>query len=124
MDVQVMTNDELAVGLRTWSARIAADTAELLRLLGEFDAREAWGASGALSCVQWVSWQLGLSTTAAREKVRVARALRALPLLFAELAAGRVTRLCGRGSKASASAVKCACVRNKGPGGGTSCDCD
>ena len=86
-----MTNDELAVGLRTWSARIAADTAELLRLLGEFDAREAWGASGALSCVQWVSWQLGLSTTAAREKVRVARALRALPLLFAELAAGRVS---------------------------------
>ncbi len=40
-----MSNDELAVGLRTWSARVAADTAELLRLLGEFDARAAWASS-------------------------------------------------------------------------------
>ena len=91
MDLETLTNDELAVGLRTWSARIAADTAEMLRLLGEFDAREAWVASGALSCAHWVAWQLGLSQPAARDKVRVARALRTLPLLFVELAAGRVS---------------------------------
>ena len=86
-----MTNDELAVGLRTWAARVAADTAELLRMLGEFDAREAWAASGALSCAHWVAWQLGLSQPAARDRVRVARGLRNLPLLAAELRAGRVS---------------------------------
>ena len=86
-----MTDDELVVGLRTWAARVASDTAELLRLLGEFDAREAWGSTGASSCAHWASWQLGLSVPVAREKVRVARALRTLPLLDAELAGGRVT---------------------------------
>ncbi len=86
-----MTDGELATGLRTWAARVAADTAELLRLLGEFDAREAWASSGALSCSHWVSWQMALSQAAARDKVRVARALRCLPLLMAELAAGRVS---------------------------------
>ncbi len=86
-----MTNDELALGLRTWAARVAADTAEMLRFVGEFDAREAWAASGALSCSHWVAWQMALSQPAARDRVRVARALRNLPRLAAELAAGRVS---------------------------------
>ena len=60
-------------------------------MLGEFEAREAWASSVALSCAHWVSWQLGLSLGTAREKLRVARALRELSLVAVELAVGWVT---------------------------------
>jgi hypothetical protein len=77
--------------LLLWAGRVAAGEAELLRLIGEWDAREGWGAAGALSCAQWLSWKLGLSPGASREKVRVARSLRSLPLAAARMAAGGLT---------------------------------
>ena len=61
------------------SARIQAATYELLVLIREFDARTGW--SGCTSCAHWLSWRTGLAPGAAREHVRVARALGALPKL-------------------------------------------
>lgn len=90
VDVGALSDDQLVHELRSWAARTAAGEALVLRLLGELDAREAWGAAGVLSCAHWASWQLGLSLATARERVRVARCLRELPLLSAELEAGRV----------------------------------
>lgn len=89
--LSTLTDDELADGICTWAGRVAAGEAELLRLIAEFDRREAWGGPGLLSCAQWLSWRIGLSPGAARERVRVARALDELPLVFDALSSGRVS---------------------------------
>lgn len=79
---------DMADGTITWSGRIAAGEAELLAYIGEFDAREAWGGTGLLSCAHWLSWRTSLGPTAAREKVRVARALRELPQVQSAFGSG------------------------------------
>jgi hypothetical protein len=43
------------------------------------------------SCAQWLAWQCGMSPVTAREHVRVARALRALPRIAAAFDAGRLS---------------------------------
>ena len=43
------------------------------------------------SCAQWLSWKCQLSSGTAREHVRVARALRDLPVIRARFAAGRLS---------------------------------
>ena len=71
------------------SARIQAATYELLVLIREFDAREGW--DGCVSCAQWLSWRAGLSPGAAREHVRVARALGKLPKLSDAMRRGKIS---------------------------------
>jgi len=73
--------DELADGICLRAGRIAAAEAELLAWVGEFDERGGWGGVGMLSCAQWLSWKIGLAPGAARERVRVARQLRELPVV-------------------------------------------
>jgi hypothetical protein len=46
---------------------------------------------GAISCAHWLTWRIGLDRGAAREKVRVARALGVLPRIDAAFAAGRLS---------------------------------
>ncbi len=82
---------ELAECIVTWSGRVAAGEAELLAYIGEFDHREAWAGTGLLSCAHWLSWRTSLGPTAAREKVRVARALRELPLVQEAFGSGRLS---------------------------------
>ena len=67
------------------SANLDAATARLLELVREFDAREGWN-HGFCSCAHWLSWRVGMKLGAAREHVRVARALGSLPLLADALA--------------------------------------
>ena len=55
------------------SARIQAATWELLSLIRQFDERDGW--AGCTSCAEWLGWRTGLEPGAAREHVRVARAL-------------------------------------------------
>ena len=69
------------------SAHVEAGTARLLDLIREFDARGGWN-TGFRSCAAWLSWRVGLDLGAAREKIRVARALATLPLLARALARG------------------------------------
>jgi hypothetical protein len=73
------------------SSQLAAATSRLLGLVAEFDAVEGWREWGMRSTAHWLSWQCGVGLTAGREQVRVARALRSLPLLAAEFAAGRLS---------------------------------
>ena len=47
--------------------------------------------NGCCSCAAWLSWRVGLDLGAARERVRVARALGALPLLAQALARGELS---------------------------------
>jgi hypothetical protein len=62
------------------AAHVHAATYQLLVRLREFDRREGWGG-GFRSCAHWLSWRTGIGLGAAREKVRVARALDQLPHL-------------------------------------------
>jgi hypothetical protein len=83
--------DELARRITSGAVRLAAATAAWLALIAEFDRREGWGGYGIRSCAHWLAWQCGLSTGAAREHVRVARALQSLPLTAAAFAGGRLS---------------------------------
>ncbi|MGH7353200.1 MAG: DUF222 domain-containing protein [Candidatus Rokuibacteriota bacterium] len=72
------------------SAHLDAATARLLDLIREFDARGGWN-TGFRSCAAWLAWRVGLGSGAAREHVRVARALGTLPLLAGALARGELS---------------------------------
>jgi hypothetical protein len=82
---------ELARAITAGAVRLAAATAAWLRLVAEFDERGGWQGWGTRSCGHWLSWQCGLAPGAAREHVRVARALRFLPLIEAAFADGRLS---------------------------------
>jgi hypothetical protein len=72
------------------AAQLSAATYELLVMLREFDARGGWN-SGFRSCAHWLVWRVGLDLGAAREKLRVARALAALPLLSESMRRGEIS---------------------------------
>ncbi|MBI3106597.1 MAG: DUF222 domain-containing protein [Candidatus Rokubacteria bacterium] len=82
--------DRLGDQIADLSAHLEAATARLLDLIRDFDARGGWN-SGFRSCAHWLSWRVGLDPGAARERVRVARALGRLPLLAAALARGELS---------------------------------
>jgi 5-methylcytosine-specific restriction endonuclease McrA len=82
--------DRLGDEIAELSAHLDAATARLLAMIREFDARGGWN-TGFRSCAAWLSWRVGLDLGAARERVRVARALEALPLVAEALAGGQVS---------------------------------
>ena len=82
--------DRLGDEIAELSAHLEAATARLLDLIREFDARQGW-SNGFTSCAHWLSWRVGLDPGAAREKVRVARALGTLPRLARALARGELS---------------------------------
>src|SRR5437870_13142081 len=82
--------DQLGDEIAELAAHLDAATARLLDLIREFDARGGWG-NGFRSCAHWLSWRVGLAPGAAREHVRVARALGTLPLRGQALARGELS---------------------------------
>ena len=82
--------DRLGDAIAELSAHLDAATAYLLDLIREFDARGGWNTSFR-SCAAWLSWRIGLDLGAARERVRVARALGTLPRLAHALAGGELS---------------------------------
>jgi Domain of unknown function (DUF222)/HNH endonuclease len=73
------------------AGHLTAATCRFLVLLGDFDARRGWASWEMSSCASWLSWKCQLSSGTAREHVRVARALRDLPVIRAEFGAGRLS---------------------------------
>jgi 5-methylcytosine-specific restriction endonuclease McrA len=82
--------DRLGDEIALLSAHLEAATGRLLDLIREFDARGGWG-NGFRSCAHWLSWRVGLDLGAARERVRVARALGTLPLMAGALSRGELS---------------------------------
>ena len=82
--------DRLGDEIAELAAHLDAATARLLTLIRDFDARGGWN-TGFRSCADWLSWRVGLDPGAARERVRVARALATLPLLAQTLARGELS---------------------------------
>jgi len=83
--------DQLAGRICAGAVRLAAATAAWLRLVAEFDEREGWGGVGITSCAHWLAWRCSLTPGTARQHVRVARALRRLPLVEAAFAGGELS---------------------------------
>src|SRR3954465_224390 len=73
------------------ATQLTSATARLLVMIGEFDAAEGWRDWGMRSTAHWLTWKCGIGMTAAREQVRVARALRGLPVTAEAFAAGRLS---------------------------------
>jgi 5-methylcytosine-specific restriction endonuclease McrA len=73
------------------AGHLAAATCRFLVLLADFDARRGWASWEMSSCAAWLSWKCQMSSGTAREHVRVARALRDLPVIRARFAAGRLS---------------------------------
>src|ERR1700688_3290211 len=82
--------EELGECIAELAAQISAAPYELLAMLRDFDERGGW-ANGFHSCAHWLCWRVGLDPGAAREKMRVARALGALPLLSAAMRRGEIS---------------------------------
>jgi hypothetical protein len=72
-------------------AQINAASYRLLQLIAELDDQEPWGAWGLNSCAHWLNWRCGIGMNAAREKVRVAHALKDLPLISTSFATGELS---------------------------------
>lgn len=72
-------------------AQVAAGECTLVLLVAEWDRRGVWAGQGCRSAAHWLNWRLGTSLGAAREQVRVGRALGRLPWLRGAFAAGEVS---------------------------------
>jgi len=70
---------QLETQITELSAHIHAATYRLLELIREYDDSHGWTGPGLNSCAHWLNWKCGISLGAAREKVRVAHALKELP---------------------------------------------
>jgi hypothetical protein len=72
-------------------AQINAASYRLLHLIAEHDDESPWGAWGLASCAHWLNWRCGIGLNAAREKVRVAHALKSLPATSSAFASGQLS---------------------------------
>jgi hypothetical protein len=87
----VVPIDDLDRAIFNLSARINAETYELLVLIRQFDERAGWLKWGLGNCAEWLHYRCDLSMNAAREKVRVAHALKTLPEVAAAFSKGELS---------------------------------
>ena len=83
--------DDLDQNIVNLCTRINAATYELLVMIREFDERVGFLQWGLENCAEWLAWRCDLSMTTAREKVRVAHALKHLPLISSTFSAGELS---------------------------------
>ncbi|MFV8756449.1 DUF222 domain-containing protein [Nannocystaceae bacterium ST9] len=82
---------DLADQIAELSLRIDLAKHSMLTHLRTFDAHEGWAGSGFVSTAAWLAWRASMGSAAAREHVRVARALAGLQLVDAAFAAGTLS---------------------------------
>ena len=80
--------DDLDRAIVSLAARINSGSHDLLILIRRFDERAGWLRWGFENCADWLHWRCDISLSAAREKVRVAHALKALPAIAMAFAKG------------------------------------
>ncbi|HEY1633916.1 MAG TPA: DUF222 domain-containing protein, partial [Acidimicrobiales bacterium] len=94
MDVGVLegcSTAEVADGIDQLHALTSATHAQLLRLVADYDRREAWREDGATSMAAWLVARLGIAHRHATEWVRVARRLEELPAIAASYSEARLS---------------------------------
>ncbi len=83
--------DDLEHRILSLASRINKATYELLVLIREFEERGGFLKWGQENTAEWLAWRCDYSMTTALEKVRVARALKTLPLVCKEFAVGKLS---------------------------------
>ncbi|MCB9631074.1 MAG: DUF222 domain-containing protein [Sandaracinus sp.] len=77
--------------LATLSSHLDAATYRQLVLIRQLDESGRWADAGATSCAAWLSYRIGMAPTAARERLRIAHALRDLPKLADAMRTGTLS---------------------------------
>ena len=83
--------DDLEQSIVKLFASIHAATYQVLVQIREFDERAGWLQWGFENCAQWLHWRCDLSPNAARERVRMAHALKVLPETSSAFESGRLS---------------------------------
>jgi hypothetical protein len=83
--------DELDAAIGRLVRQVNADSYRMLVLVREFDDRFGFKKWSFDSCAEWLAWRASITLSTAREKVRTAHALRALPAISAAFEAGRLS---------------------------------
>jgi hypothetical protein len=83
--------EELEAKITELWGHLNAATYRFLTLVAELDRGQAYERHGLVNTAQWLNWQCGIGPVAAREKVRVARALGQLPEISAAFANGEIS---------------------------------
>ena len=92
VDLDGQADDTLTEAvLATQRLRGALDVAEA-RLLSRWDAQRCWQPSGAKTGAAWLAWKQRVPIGVARQRLRHARALRALPAVEAAWSTGDLDR--------------------------------
>ena len=91
LTTEEMPLERLEAEITELAGHLAAGECRWLLLVGEFDRRAGYEQWGCRSAAAWLSWHCGLDMRAAREKVRVARALEELPAITQEFALGKLS---------------------------------
>ncbi len=89
--ISSVSTPDLVDQITTLAGHLNAAHARFLSLVAELDRRRGWAEWGVKSCAHWLNWKCGIDLGAAREKVRVARALESLPAVAAAMTEGRVS---------------------------------
>jgi Domain of unknown function (DUF222) len=82
--------ERLEAEITTLAGHLAAECRWLL-MVAEFDRRKGYEQWGCWCASQWLGWKCGLAERAAKEKVRVARALDDLPGITEAFAKGELS---------------------------------
>ncbi len=82
---------ELETQITELAGHLDAGSYRWLVLIAEFDRRKGWDDGSTPSCAHWLAWKCGLNAGAARERVRVARALEKLPQISAAMGRGALS---------------------------------
>ncbi len=85
------SNDELSAEITLLAGQINAANYQFLKLIAEFDNRDAWAGGGVKNCAHWLNWTCGIALSAAREKIRVAHCLEQLPLINNAFSLGEIS---------------------------------
>ena len=89
------TSGCLADEIALLAAQVDVGMHRLLTCIRRFDESEEWAHQGARTCADWLAWRIGLVPGAAREKVRVARALGKFAAIVGPAMMGLVSLMTG-----------------------------
>ncbi len=89
--VSSVSTPDLIDQITSLAGHLNAAHARWLALIAELDCRQAWAEWGVKSCAHWLNWKCGLDLGAAREKLRVAHALKCLPRIADSMAVGKLS---------------------------------
>ena len=81
--------DRLGEQITELAGHLTAGEYWFLVLVDAFDREGGWHGAGIDSCAHWLNWRCGISIGVAREKVRVVRALPALPQISQAFSEGQ-----------------------------------